>query len=264
MHQLRALISQSPEELPEAFFKEFKKFNSDYKIKVWSRKDPLPGDYDFYFLSHRDFVYLKKNKLLPLSEKIILLATSLSVESAFSESDGEKIGCFIAGNEEARGQLAAEFFVNLCKMSQGLLPRHIEAEGGLEILDRMTVPAWMKDNIHHALLDLVAWNPQSKLNFRMEEDHEVVIIMASIEGDLPSLELFGHTFHHSHIGQLNHDSLKLLTLKSLFSRVSQTILFRAQGQKIIFELKFKKVKTQKKYESLPKLFGLNQLRGNDV
>ena len=61
MHHLKALISQSPEELPEAFLKEFKKFNSDYKIKVWSRKDPLPKDYDFYFLSHRDYVFLKKH-----------------------------------------------------------------------------------------------------------------------------------------------------------------------------------------------------------
>ena len=60
MHHLRALISQSPEELPAAFFKEFKNFSSDHKVKVWSRKDPLPSDYDFYFLSHRDFVYLKK------------------------------------------------------------------------------------------------------------------------------------------------------------------------------------------------------------
>jgi hypothetical protein len=128
----------------------------------------------------------------------------------------------------------------------------------------MSVPAWMKDNIHHALLDLVAWNPQSKLNFKIEDENEMVVIMASIEGDLPTIELFGHTFHYSHMGQLNHESLKLLTLKSLFSRVSQTIIFKAQGQKVIFELKFKKVKTQKKYESLPKLFGLNQLRGNNV
>jgi hypothetical protein len=264
MHHLKALISQSPEELPEAFFKEFKKFNSDYKIKVWSRKDPLPKDYDFYFLSHRDYVFLKKHNQLPLRNKIVLLATSISVESSFSGPVMDQICCFIAGNEEARGRLAADYFINACKMSLGVLPLEIEAVTAVNFLDEMKIPFWMKELIHQSLLELMAWKSHRQLSFQVTEEEEHIIILASVEGELPSLELFCHTFHHSHLHELNQNGLKLLTLKSLFHRVSQTIIYLGKSRNTIFELKFKKAKTQKKYENFPKLFGLNQLRIKNV
>jgi hypothetical protein len=216
MHHLRALISQSPEELPEAFFKQLKKYNSDFKVKVWSRKDPMPGDYDYYFFSHRDFVYLKKLHQLPLSKKIILLATSLNIESASNEAFNDKICCFVSGNEEARGRLAADYFVNICKMSQGLLPVEVETQTNTDFLDRIKISPWMKKTIQNCLLELLAWNSEHELKFNVQEEDDMILILASVHGEVPSLDLFCHTFHHSNLPHFNQETLKILTLKSLF------------------------------------------------
>jgi hypothetical protein len=264
MHHLRALISESPEELPKAFLKEFKNFNSDHKVKVWSRKDPLALDYDFYFLSHRDYVQLKKNKQLPLGDKIILLATNLSIDSAFAESEGEKICGFIAGGEEDRGRLAAEFFIHLCKMSQGLLPHKVETQTQMSMVDGLALPPWLKEKIHQSLIELFAWNKRVEFNFELNDKEDEVHILAELEGELPPIDLFGHTFHQTHLNGTNQEALKSLALKSLFHLATETIIFKGRGDKILFELKFKKTKAQKKYESLPKLFGLNQLKAQHV
>ena len=257
MNHLRALISESPEELPQAFFKELKSNSTNHKVKVWSRKNSLPLDYDFYFLSYRDFTYLKKLKQLPLPHKICVLATSANLDLSFKETSLTKISCYIIGSEESRGRLAAMFFSHLCQFRDGLIKHQINQSNTQESIAQLNCPEWLKGMIKHSLFEILSIDQHKECRFILNESDEEIKITVDCKVDFPSIDLFSSCFSESGPEAIDLEALKVIALKSLLRSVSQTIIYPGQTGSTFFDLTFSKQKTQRKYEQAPKLFGIN-------
>ncbi len=264
MTQLNAIVSESPEELPEAFFKEWKKFSGDQRVRVWSRKSQLPMDYDMYFLSARDFVYLNKHKHLPPGHKVCVLATASDLDLSFIESEYSKISGYIIGSEVARGTLAATFFAHICDAWQGLLPRETELSHNLHHITSLVAPEWFKHKIRHALDEISSLEEGRNCSFRITDETGLVRMTVECQTSFPSLELFSYCFTSTSSESFTEDALKLVVLKSLLNSVSQTIIYRGKEGVTYFDLAFEKTKTQRKYELSPKLFGLNHIKAKHV
>lgn len=264
MNHLRALISESPEELPQAFFKELKNFSTDHKVKVWSRKNSLPLDYDFYFLSYRDFTYLKKLKQLPLSHKICVLATTANLDLSFKETSLTKISCYIIGTEESRGSLAAKFFSHLCNYRDGLIKHQIHETSSLDCISNLSCADWLKGIIKHTLFELLSIDQHKEIRFLLNEGNDEIKITVDCKLEFPSIDLFSKCFSDSGPESLDLETLKVIALKSLLRSVSQTIIYPGQDGSTLFELTFMKAKTQRKYEQASKLFGINHQKVTHV
>jgi hypothetical protein len=114
---ITAVVSQSPEEMSEHFFKTLSRWVIPHRVSAWSRKDNFSLSKDFYFLSQRDYIHLKRSQNLPPPGQICLLMTEDYEPIDESEMMVWKSSFIIVGNEKGRGELSAYLYAYLVKHS---------------------------------------------------------------------------------------------------------------------------------------------------
>lgn len=245
-----AVISQSPEEVCDYFFQQIKKYNIPHKVRVWSRKDGNSKGDELFILSQRDYNYLAKEKLLPDSQKTVVLFTEKTKHEAHKMDPSQGMICYIAGTEQERACLAAEYYMMTHSPDTMLSEELSWKKFSLETIKLIKLPSWLKLKLGAIFVDLTPL--ESKLSFSEAKDR--VLIKAQV----PKIDISASRLVDliRPLGLDEDFDLLQLVLSKIFHECSYCLIDERDKKGTTLFISFLKASTQKKYENSAKMYGV--------
>lgn len=252
---MEGIISDSPEEMRLAFFKKLKQFQISHRISVWTRKENLPTGKDIYFLTQRDYVFLKKQNLLPNPSKICLLMTEQYLIDPKEEAVLWKMSAVISGNEQHRGEIAASYYQKIIEIRERKFLENMTLNEDINELKLNDFPVWLKKKITSAITELECIGPL-KNGFILKDSK--LIIKSSIKIKCPDWNDLTKAMTTLSFDNEDESQLIRVVLSKLIREINNIVIYPSGESETSFYFEFIKEKNQKSYESKPKLIGVIQ------
>lgn len=245
-----SVISQSPEEVCNSFFQHLKKYNLGHKVKVWSRKDTKLKDEELVILSLRDYNHLQKEKSLPSPYNTVVLFSEKNKLETHKLDPDQAMLCFIAGTEQERGILAAEYYMATHSL-ETMLPESLTWKNfSLESINSLQLPAWLKMKLGGIFVDLSPLDP--KLFFTEVKDRILIKV------HIPKLNSSPTSLMNTIRPLTLSDVFELpqLVLGKVFHECSYCLIDEREEKETILIISLLKTTSQKRFDSSAKMFGV--------